>query len=140
MLQYFVCRISLQWIDLQHPRNQFFCRIRNVVPIWRVEFEETAQDLIEQLLLIIRSGREGWEADQQNVHYDTGGPDVHFHAIASLSQDLGSHIGGGAAHCEQWFRYQLGQPEIAQFQRFFGIATFILSVLGEIYHLQTIRK
>ena len=46
MLEYLVCRVALQWVDLEHEGDQLFGRVRDLVPVGRVEFEESTQDLV----------------------------------------------------------------------------------------------
>ena len=97
MLQDLVGRVTLQRVDLQHPRNQLFSRIGDLVPVRRVKLEQSAQDLIEQFLLVVGSRRERGVADEQDVHDDTGGPDVDLDSVAGLGKDFGSDISGGSA-------------------------------------------
>ena len=46
MLEDLVCRVALQWVDLEHEGDQLFGRVRDLVPVGRVEFEESTQDLL----------------------------------------------------------------------------------------------
>ena len=46
MLEDLVCRVALQWVDLEHEGDQLFGRVRDLVPVGGVEFEESTQDLV----------------------------------------------------------------------------------------------
>ena len=52
------------------------CLIRNVVPVWRVKFEETWEDLVEQFFLVVGSRREGRKPNEEDVHNYASRPDV----------------------------------------------------------------
>ena len=52
MLEYLVCRVALQWVDLEHEGDQLFGRVRDLVPVGRVEFEESTKDLVDKTRMV----------------------------------------------------------------------------------------
>ena len=56
MLENLVGGVALKGIDLKHPGYQLLGRVGDLVPVRGVELEESAQNLIKQLLLVVGPG------------------------------------------------------------------------------------
>ena len=141
MLEDFVGRISLKRIDLEHPRDQLLGRVGDVVPVRRVELEQTAQNLIEKLFLLIRARRERRISHKQDVHDDPGGPDVNLDPVTRFREDLRGDVGRRAADGEEGFGDELRQTEVAKFERLeaFANVVFVVLVRAEVNHLQEVE-
>ena len=59
MLKDFLGRVSLEWVDDKAPADQLLGRVGHLIPIGRVELEEAGEDLVKELLLVVRAAGEG---------------------------------------------------------------------------------
>ena len=129
MLHDLVGRVPLQRVYLQHPRDQLLGRVTDFVPVRRIELENSAQDLIEELLLVVGAGGEGWIADQEDVHDDPGGPDVDLDPVSGFGKYFRCDVGRGSADGEERLRHELGQSKVAQLEGLEALADVLLVVL-----------
>ena len=84
MLKYLLGRIPLQRVNHQTPAYQLLGRVGHLVPVGRVELEETGEDLIEELLLVVGAAGEWGIATEEDVHDHTNRPNVDLKSKTSL--------------------------------------------------------
>ena len=84
MLQDFLGRVALKGVDNKAPADQLLGRVGHLIPVRRVELEETGEDLIEELLLVVGAAGEWGVATEEDVHDHTNRPNVNLKCKTSL--------------------------------------------------------
>ena len=84
MLKDFLGGVTLEGVDNKAPADQLLGRVGHLVPVGRVELEETGEDLIEELLLVVGAAGEWGIATEEDVHDHTNRPNVDLKSKTSL--------------------------------------------------------
>ena len=84
MLKDFLGRVTLEGVDNKAPAYQLLGRVGHLVPVRRVELEETGEDLIEELLLVVGAAAEWGVATEEDVHDHTNRPNINLKSITLL--------------------------------------------------------
>ena len=84
VLKDFLGRVTLEGVDNKAPAYQLLGRVGHLVPVRRVELEETGEDLIEELLLVVGAAAEWGVATEEDVHDHTNRPNINLKIITLL--------------------------------------------------------
>ena len=78
MLKDLVGRVPLERVHLEHEGDELLGRVRDVVPVGRVELEQPAEDLIEQFFLVVGPAGEGRVAAEEDVQDNAHRPHINL--------------------------------------------------------------
>ena len=78
VLQNLLGRVALQGVHHQAPGDQLLGGVGDVVPVGGVELEQSGQDLVEQLLLVVGPAGEGRVAAEEDVQDNAHRPHINL--------------------------------------------------------------
>ena len=86
MLQDLLGGVALQGVHHQAPGDQLLGGVGDVIPVGGVELEQSGQDLVEQLLLVVGPAGEGRVAAEEDVQDNAHRPHVNLEINTWVSE------------------------------------------------------